>query len=60
MNGFMKRRTILEVKITLKLVDNGENESKVKHLLANRLRGLQGVEEVDVESVDRVDAEDEV
>lgn len=55
----VKRRTVLEVKITLKLVDNGEPEAKVEHLLKNRLRGLQGVEEVDVESVDRVDAEDE-
>lgn len=56
----VKRRTVLEVKVTLKLVDNGEPEAKVEHLLTNRLRGLQGVEEVDVESVDRVDAEDEV
>lgn len=56
----VKRRTVLEVKVTLKLVDNGEAEAKVQHLLTNRLRGLQGVEEVDVESVDRVDAEDEV
>ena len=40
----VKRRTILEVKVTLKLVDNGESEAKVEHLLTNRLRGLQGVE----------------
>lgn len=55
----MATRKVFEAKVTLKLADHGEDESAVERWLSSRLSSLQDVEEACVESVERVNAEDE-
>lgn len=55
----MATRKVFEAKVTIKLVDRGEDESVVERWLSNRLSSLQDVEEAYVESVERVKADDE-